>query len=160
VHRRRILGAVLAACLAGCSSGAATPLPTGDPGVPEALRALPTTTVDLAGRTLRVAVADTTEARRQGLMGIADLGSLDGMLFAYAGPVLNSFHMRDVPIPLDIAFFDADGRLLAVVAMAVCPADPCPTYEAPAPFRWAIETEAGGLSGLAPDARLSVPPSA
>jgi uncharacterized membrane protein (UPF0127 family) len=63
-----------------------------------------------------------------------------------------------VPIPLDIAFFDADGHLLGVTRMDPCPAEPCPTYPAPGPIRWAIETEAGDLSDLASAARLSLEP--
>ncbi len=158
MRRRRALGVLLVAWLAGCGPGTpATPAATA-PGVPEALRELPTTTIRLGDTSLFVAVAETTDARRRGLMGVDDLGTLDGLLFTYPGPVVTTFHMRGVPIPLDIAFFDADGRLLDVVRMAVCTTDSCPSYEAPGPLRWAIETEAGGLSGLPGDARLSLAP--
>jgi uncharacterized membrane protein (UPF0127 family) len=122
------------------------------------LRGLATTTVRIDGRSLRVAVAESPESRRQGLMGVDDLGSLDGLLFSYAAPIGATFHMRGVPIPLDIAFFDGDGRLLAVLRMAVCEAEPCRSYTAPAPIRWAIETEVGGLSDVGAGARLSLEP--
>lgn len=155
MHRHRALGMLLAASFAACAPGA-TPHPSGAADVPEALRGLPTATVALDGARLNVAVAETADARRRGLMGVDDLGSLDGLLFSYPGPTVTSFHMRGVPIALDIAFFDAAGRLLAVLPMTVCPADPCPSYEAPGPFRWAIETEAGGLSNLDAETRLSL----
>jgi uncharacterized membrane protein (UPF0127 family) len=66
--------------------------------------------------------------------------------------------MKDVPVPLDIAFVGADGSVLAVLTMAVCPADPCPTYRSPGPFLWAIETPEGGLSGVDPGDRFSLRP--
>jgi uncharacterized membrane protein (UPF0127 family) len=116
--------------------------------VPESLRGLDRTTVTLDDRALVVAVAETSDARRRGLMGVADLGALDGLLFVYATPAPAAFHMRGVPVPLDIAFFDADGRVLEVRTMPVCHAEPCPTYATPGPIAWALETEAGGLAGI------------
>lgn len=152
----RLINTVLAiGLLASCtSSGSDAPAEA----IPDSLRGLPVTTVALGGRTLRVAVAETNDARQRGLMGVADLGALDGLLFAYSAPVETSFHMRDVPIALDIAFFDAEGRPVAVIEMAVCEGEPCPSYRSPAPFRWAIEAPAGDLVGLAADARLSLGP--
>ncbi|NJD29967.1 MAG: DUF192 domain-containing protein [Chloroflexi bacterium] len=136
------------------------PSPSSEPGgaVPVALQALPTTTIRLDEQPLHVAVADTPDARRRGLTGVGDLGSLDGLLFVYPAPTDTTFHMRGVPIPLDLAFFDAGGRWLATLPMAVCEAEPCPSYRAPGPFRWAVETEAGGLAGLGPGTTLSLAP--
>lgn len=154
--RGRLILAVLATgMLAGCL-GAAPSAPA--EAIPESLQALSITTVAIDGRTLRVAVAETNDARQRGLMGVADLGSLDGLLFAYAAPVETSFHMRNVPIALDIAFFDADGRLMAVVVMAVCEGEPCPSYRSPGSFRWALEAPAGDLARLDPGATLSLEP--
>lgn len=152
---RLILAVVATAMLAGCL-GAAPSAPA--EAIPESLQALSVTTVAIDGRTLRVAVAETNDARQRGLMGVADLGSLDGLLFAYGAPVETSFHMRNVPIPLDIAFFDAEGRLMAVVAMAVCESEPCPSYRSPGSFRWALEAPAGNLARLDPGATLSLEP--
>jgi uncharacterized membrane protein (UPF0127 family) len=155
--RGRLILAVLATgMLAGCLG--ATPSAPAE-AIPESLQALSVTTVALDGRTLRVAVADTNEARQRGLMGVADLGPLDGLLFAYPAPVETSFHMRNVPIPLDIAFFDAAGHFVAIIAMAVCEAEPCPSYRSPAGFRWALEAPAGDLAGVDPGATLSLGPS-
>jgi len=155
--RRPTLGAaaLAAAVLAGCASAAPS---DSSATVPDSLRGLALTTASLDGRRLVVAVADTNAARQRGLMGVADLGSLDGLLFSYPAAVETSFHMLDVPIPLDIAFFAPDGRLEAVLAMAVCEAEPCPSYRSPAPFRWALEAPAGDLAGLDTGARLSLDP--
>jgi len=152
---RLILAVLATGMLAGCLSSAPS-VPA--EAIPESLRGHTITTVALGGRTLRVAVAETNDARQRGLMGVADLGPLDGLLFAYPAPVETSFHMRNVPIPLDIAFFDAEGRLMAVVAMAVCEGEPCPSYPSPGPIRWALETPAGDLAGLDPKAQLSLEP--
>ncbi len=102
---------------------------------------------------LLVAVADDPLLRSSGFIGVDDIGDLDGVLFTWGGEVVEpSFHMRGVPIPLDLAFFGADAALLEVVAMSVCVAEPC-TYEAPGPFAYALETPAGTVS-FDPGARL------
>ncbi|HEX5671939.1 MAG TPA: DUF192 domain-containing protein, partial [Acidimicrobiia bacterium] len=67
------------------------------------------------------------------------------------------FWMKDTIIPLDIAFFAADGSLVNLQTMEPCQADPCPFYHPGAPFRWALEAPAGDLDGLGSDATLIVP---
>ena len=116
--------------------------------LPPPLPGLQVIEIHLGDRSMEVAVADTEELRRRGLMGVSDLGSLDGLLFAYDSPRPARFIMRDVPIPLDIVFIDGDARVVGVTSMEVCVAEPCPLYDSPAPMRWAIETEAGGLDGV------------
>ena len=98
---------------------------------------------------LLVAVADTPDSRRHGLMGVDDLDAVEGMVFVFDAPTETGFYMKDVLVPLDIAFVGADGTVLAVLSMPLCEAEPCPTYRSPAPFQWAIETPAGGLAGIA-----------
>lgn len=153
-----LLAGVLAVSVAGCGEVLTASPARSQAAIPTDLRDLPTTTIGLGGRSLYVAVAGTFEARRRGLIGVDDLGALDGLLFEYPAPIDTAFHMQGVPIPLDIAFFDGAGTLLDVRRMAPCEADPCPSYRAPAPIRWAIETEAGGLAGLGPGTRLSLAP--
>jgi uncharacterized membrane protein (UPF0127 family) len=158
VARRRsrvpLAGARLAlACLAlvaaggGCDgSSLARPgeLP-GDATMPPLLAELDLASVGIGSRVLTVGIADTPAERSRGLAGTDDLGPLDGLLFVYSAPVEQSFYMRGVRMPLDIAFVGADRRVLAVLTMPVCAADPCPTYAPPGPFLWALETAAGGL---------------
>lgn len=116
--------------------------------MPPLLAGLPVTTVTIGAQELMVAVADTPDARSRGLSGTADLGPLDGMLFVFPEPVETGFFMRGVVMPLDIAFVGLDGRVLDVLTMPLCETDPCPTFRPAQPFRWAIETVAGGLSGI------------
>jgi uncharacterized membrane protein (UPF0127 family) len=84
-----------------------------------------------------------------GMVGVDDLGSLEGMLFelpTVSQPTSGSgWQMLDVRIPLDIAFFDITRRLIEVQHMEPCDAEPCQVYEAHAPYLWVLETEAGVL---------------
>ena len=100
-------------------------------------------TVTISGDTWTVAVADTPALRAQGLMGVTDLGELDGMLFVFESNVSNGFWMKDTPIPLDIAFFDVDGVLVDLLTMTPCESDPCPIYSPAGEYRYAIETGVG-----------------
>ncbi len=156
----RLMAVVLiAASAAVACGGAPAPSRTLEPGeLPGPLAGLPVTTAVLAGRELDVVVADTPGARARGLMGVADLGTFEGMVFVAAEPVQTAFHMQDVPIPLDIAFIGPDGLVLAVLAMPRCASEPCPAYRSPAPFRWALETPAGGLRGVVAGDRLELRP--
>jgi uncharacterized membrane protein (UPF0127 family) len=95
---------------------------------------------------MTVAVADTPEQREQGLMGVTDLDGLDGMLFVFQADSDVGFWMKDTLIPLDIAFFGDGGGFVDLLTMQPCTADPCPTYEAAGPYRYALEAPAGDLS--------------
>jgi uncharacterized membrane protein (UPF0127 family) len=103
-----------------------------------------------------VAVADSPALRVQGLRGVADLGGLDGMLFSFPEDSTAAFTMRGTLIPLDIAFFTAGGTLVDRLEMVPCNADPCPSYRASGPYRYALETPAGGFEGIE-DLRLDPP---
>lgn len=48
---------------------------------------------------------------QRGLMGRADLGPDEGMIFVYQHPEQMSFWMHDTPTPLDIGFFNPSGVL-------------------------------------------------
>lgn len=130
------------------------------PRVPAALRDLPQVHATVGDRQILLVIA-VDHAR--GLTDIDDLGDVDGMLFAYdtpADPSHEGFWMQGVRIPLDAAFFDADRRLIAQVAMRLCSAADevtrtCPVYASPAPFKWVLETPAGSLR-LQPGARLEL----
>ena len=71
-------------------------------------------------------------------MNVIELGDLDGMLFVFDSEVQVSFTMRDTRIPLDLFFFDAEGLVVAQLAMVPCQADPCPLYQAGEPFAFAL----------------------
>ena len=94
---------------------------------------------------LDVLVADTPEERQTGLMGRESLSPYDGMAFLWEEPVVSSFWMKDTLIPLSIAFWDDAGRIISILDMDPCTADPCPSYGPNEPFVGAVEVDRGTL---------------
>jgi uncharacterized membrane protein (UPF0127 family) len=93
------------------------------------------------------------------MRGAEDFGEADGMLFDRGGevdPQSVFFVMDGVAMPLDIAWFDGQGRFVGMASMPTCGDPLCPRFAAPAPFRWAIEAPPGAFDGLDADARLVV----
>lgn len=93
--------------------------------------------------TLSVEVADTDAKRAQGLMGIEQLPSDEGMAFVFDDPTETKFWMMDTLIPLSIAFVDADDTIVTILDMSPCDADPCPRYGATGSYVLAIEANEG-----------------
>ena len=98
-------------------------------------------------------LADDRQDRARGLMGVTDLGGLDGMAFRYDDPDRRTFWMKNTLLPLSIAFVGEEGRVVGSADMAPCQADPCPSYGPDEPFVVAIEVEQGRLAelGIGPD---------
>ena len=96
----------------------------------------------VGGAELHVQVAANDEARQRGLMGVTELPPDEGMAFTWDAPTTATFWMKDTLIPLSIAFWGGDGRLLDILEMEPCTADPCPTYSSRAPYTHALEMNA------------------
>jgi len=92
---------------------------------------------------LRVETADTDAEREHGLMDRTSLGADEGMVFLFDSPSDGSFWMKNTLIPLSIAFWDEDGRIVGIRDMDPCTADPCPTYGSPDPYVGALEVDQG-----------------
>lgn len=106
-------------------------------------------TVGSSTATKYALVASTRAAHQQGMQNRSDLGGYDAMIFAFAADQTVSFINHFVPIDLDIGWYDARGVLVDFTRMDKCPDGvDCPTYSAKGPFRYAVETPAGGLSAL------------
>jgi hypothetical protein len=106
-------------------------------------------------------VAATPEQRSRGLMGVTDMGGADGMVFRFEVESTSPFWMRDTPMPLSIAFFDASGLFVSSTDMAPCldtAPENCPRYPAGGPYTSAIEVPQGGLDALliGPGSRLAM----
>jgi uncharacterized membrane protein (UPF0127 family) len=95
--------------------------------------------------TIRVEVASTDPQRAEGLMNRRVLARNAGMVFLFAKPTRTQFWMKDTLIPLSIAFYDGRGRILRILDMAPCRADPCRVYDAGLAFRGALEVNQGAF---------------
>jgi uncharacterized membrane protein (UPF0127 family) len=136
MHARPIAlmaAAVLAAAAGGCSSR---------PG-PAAASA----SVKISGHTWKVEIARTTQDRYQGLSDRPRVPEGTGMLFVYPRAQLLSFCMRRCLVGLDIAFLDAQGRVVSTYTMRVEPYDQeQEAYSSIEPAQYALEVAAGELA--------------
>jgi uncharacterized membrane protein (UPF0127 family) len=91
----------------------------------------------------RVEVVDDAAERAKGLMFRESLPRFSGMLFVYETAQPVAFWMRNTLIPLDMLFFDAEGRLVSIKH------DARPLDETPVPggdaIRYVLEIN-GGLA--------------
>lgn len=95
-----------------------------------------------------VEVAETEKQRNRGLMERTDLAADAGMLFLFDREMHVGFYMFKTRIPLDIAFFDDDKKVVAMKTMVPCVSqDPrrCAIYNPGVAFSSALEVNAGFL---------------
>jgi uncharacterized membrane protein (UPF0127 family) len=130
----RSLAAGLILLSAACSEA-----PTNEAGPIEAVVTFP----GASDAALRVEVADSIEEQARGLMGRAGLPPDGGMVFLFDEPILHGFVMRNTLIPLSIAFWGEDGRIVEIMEMVPCEAEPCDTYTPSGEYVGAVETRAG-----------------
>jgi uncharacterized membrane protein (UPF0127 family) len=143
--RRVATAAALAVALAAAPAHAKTPLPTVD--------------VVIAGERFALEVARDPLVQARGLGGRSWIDPHGGMLFVFPAPRATAFVMRDCPVPIDVAFLDAAGRVISIHAMQPEPPrgpdESAAAYEArlrpyPSglPARYAIETAGGRMREL------------
>lgn len=141
------------------ANGPADPVLRGIPGFGEvAFEVTPAGSAGSAGHFCAL-LADNEQQRAQGLMGRRDLAGYDAMVFRFDTDGTGGFFMRDVPVGLSIAWFDAGGHFVSAADMASCPdRDNCPTYSPAGPYRVAVEVLQGGLPrlGAGPGSVLTV----
>lgn len=92
---------------------------------------------------LRVEDAHGPETRRIGLMHRPQLPPRSGMLFRFPSDDSGGFWMKNTLVPLSIAFFDAEGLILATLDMEPCGSGPCPSHDPGVPYRGALEVNQG-----------------
>jgi uncharacterized protein len=92
-----------------------------------------------------VEVADSREEWATGLMNRESLPQDAGMIFVFPQARSGGFWMKNTLIPLSIAFVDGEGRIVRILDMEPCRADPCPIYEPGAPYRTALEVNQGAF---------------
>jgi uncharacterized protein len=133
-RRFELYGIVLLALLASCTSTVHhRRLPGG------------TLRVETASgtRSLSVEVASDGRTRSVGLMDRPRLERDAGMVFLFDHPANGSFWMKNTLIPLSIAFWDTSGRILKILDMTPCRADPCRLYSPGAAYVGAVEANRG-----------------
>jgi uncharacterized protein len=148
MRRSALLLAVAAASLAGGACREADPPPFARPPSPVSTTAgAVTARLSIATAegevTVDVEVADSASERRVGLMNRASLPEDAGMVFLFEEPSDGGFWMKDTLIPLSIAFWSEEGRILAILDMKPCEADPCPVYDPGVGFVGALEVNQG-----------------
>src|SRR5688572_14639756 len=73
--------------------------------------------IEFGDHTLWAEVADDEGERQQGLMFRREMGKDAGMIFVFAHPHRASFWMKNTPLPLSIAFLDANKKVLNIEKM-------------------------------------------
>lgn len=96
---------------------------------------------------LAAEVAFTPQARARGLMFRESLQPDAGLLFLFPAVSRGGFWMKSTVIPLSIAFMRRTGpgayRVLAVLDMQPCRADPCRSYSPATAYDAAVEARLG-----------------
>lgn len=95
----------------------------------------------------------------EGFMHKRAIPGYDAMVFQFPENRDGAFYNRNVPIELEIAWFDEAGKFVDATRMAPCgDIDSCPLYRPRAPYRTAIETPVGGLTrmGVGSDSTLEL----
>ena len=84
--------------------------------------------LQLGSEVYQVEVAQTMEQRRQGLMFRQQLGPRQGMLFVYPQSGDHRIWMKNMLIPLQVYWIDANFSVIGVRRLEPCHQAPCPVY--------------------------------
>jgi uncharacterized membrane protein (UPF0127 family) len=104
--------------------GPGQPAQPAAPVNPKMNPALPTEDVTISGRKFKLELATDPDKRMFGLSFRETIAADGGMLFVFPRPVTTSFVMRDCPVPIDIIYLDATGRIVAMHKMVPDPRKP------------------------------------
>lgn len=109
---------------------------------------LPRGTLEIAGDerlVLEVDLALTIDTQARGLMDVEEIPDDYGMVFLWSDSAKHAFYMKDTLIPLDIAWWNAEGEIVDIQTMQPCTSDPCQTYVPAGTHVGAVEVNAGLL---------------
>jgi uncharacterized membrane protein (UPF0127 family) len=90
-------------------------------------------------------IAETAEQQQLGLMNRTCLDEDRGMVFIFFDEQQGGFWMKNTLIPLSIAFFDVEGKILKILDMEPCEADPCEVYDPGVSYMGALEVNQGAF---------------
>lgn len=130
-----------AAALSHANADVRTDPPTAGTQAPAArTSAAATVLVIFGGDTVRAEVANTPATRSQGLMYRDEVPDGTGMLFVFDREAERSFWMRNTYVALDIAFIDANFRIVDIQQMEPETTD---IHDGARPAMFALEVRQG-----------------
>jgi uncharacterized membrane protein (UPF0127 family) len=91
--------------------------------------------------TVPVEIADTPAKRERGLQYRQDLPADRGMIFLFPGESLQSFWMKNTPLPLDMMFIDGKRKIVGIVEDAT--PFSLDSRSVPAPSQFVLEVHGG-----------------
>ncbi len=118
---------------------------------------LPTETLTIRFFQNTAEIAKTPAQRSRGLMGRTSLPQNHGMLFVFEQPERQCFWMKNTPLPLSIAFIDAQGRISSIANMTPFSEE---THCSTEPVPFALEMEQGWFQkrGVLAGDTVKIPP--
>ena len=113
----------------------------------------PLVPLEISGNPLIAEVANTSEAREQGLMYRKHLRGNHGMLFVFPESGVRDMWMKNTSVPLSIAFLDEQGVIINIDDMMPFSEEP---HHAAAPAKFALEMPIGWFSkrGIKPGVKV------
>ena len=107
---------------------------------------------------VRVELALTSDQRARGLMWRDHLDEDAGMLFVFPEARDLAFWMKNTPLPLDIIFIDAEGRVVSIAENTTPYSEK--SLPSAAPAQYVLEVNGGFAKkrGVAPGTRIDLPP--
>lgn len=121
--------------------------------------ALPSVTLNVAGKAVTAEVADEPHERRMGLMFRDTLAADNGMLFVMPKPERAAFWMKNTTLPLSVAYISPAGVIVEIHDLE--PLDEKPVPSAFPNIAYALEMKQGWFAEneiLAGDRITGLPP--
>jgi uncharacterized membrane protein (UPF0127 family) len=156
-----LLAGAVGSLALGCSEAEPLAEPTRTDRADAVRRAVgpETVRVEIAGKAFALELAIDPRTRTRGLGGRRQIAHNGGMLFVNARAQHQAMVMRDCPIPIDVAFLDDTGLVVAIHSMQPEPPRGAaeavgqyerrlPTYPSGVPVGFAVETAGGRLGEL------------
>lgn len=114
-----------------------------------------TASIEIRGHSASVSVAETAEELEHGLMGVQAMPENHGMFFVFPKSGSWCMWMKNTPLPLSVAFFDDNFRLISIASMTPWSTE---IHCALNPARYALEMNDGWFRarGISPGDTLSV----
>jgi uncharacterized protein len=133
------------AALAGCGGSDDEKQNTSSRNYP--LSELPRTNVTVRGKTFNCWIADTDGERGEGLMYVQEfeIGRDRGMLFVYNDSRIRGYFGKNVFIPLDLVYMDANKRIVRIARIEPQNTELIGSGE---PARYVLETLAGVMESI------------